>query len=488
LNQRGKVTPNKSPLNQAFAAVFASTTPVRLWLLLLSSCLTSVVFGVVAVITVEQHEHAAKTISSDAAPSVFAACQIKIAAAAMDASLASELLYDVKRRESHEMEEDFVKFRGVLSKYLVAAAKNITYGASESTPIENIQIALGELDQVAQKTRDLHAFNQNAEAIASYRNFLEILETKLYPNADALKKANADVLEQTYGNEKGISAMSRGLVTVMGLLLIGFLLYFQIYLSMHFRRRLNLPFIVITVVIALYLQNLTALLTDSSRQLKIAKEDAYNSIVSLLDARALAYDANAAESRWLLDRDNASKYEKCFFTDLSAVANFDKGHDFTSAIDTLKKELASNERLSTPGFSGDLAEEFANVRFEEEGETALEALEHLAKYSLIDKKMRELENGGNHEAALSIGLGYDPRGSNFQFSKFDDALKRTLAINQHHLDLSARKSGDDLIGLALYSFLLALLAVICAYLGVRDRLAEYQATTFTHRRLHKAAS
>jgi Four helix bundle sensory module for signal transduction len=472
----------QNTLKRSFGAAFAGTTPVRLWLLLLSLCIASVLFGVVAVITIEQHEHAAQTVSKDAAPSVFAACQIKIAAAAMDASLASELLYSLDRRERQEMEDDFAKFRTILSKQLVAAAKNITYGETEEEPIENIQIALGDLDISAQKARDLQAINKNAEAIACYQTFLNTLESKLYPNADRLKNANADVLEQTYANEKGISAMSRGLVTVVGLLLIGLILYLQLYVSVRFRRRINLPLLFITIVLALYVQKLTSALSDSARELKVAKEDAYNSIVSLLNVRALAYDANACESKWLLDRENQSKYEKRFFSDMSSIANFDDGSNYESAIASIKRELTSNERLSAPGFHGNLADEFANVRFEEEGETALETLEHLAKYSIIDSKMRALEKAGNHEVALSIGLGYDPHGSNFQFSKIDEALKRTLAINQHHMDLSSRKSADDLIGLALLSFLVSLLTVICGYLGLRNRLAEYQETPFIHRK------
>ena len=48
-------------------------------------------------------------------------------------------------------------------------------------------------------------------------------------------------------------------------------------------------------------------LWESSADIKVAKQDAFDSIAVLEAARAIAYDANGDESRWLLLKMNAGK-------------------------------------------------------------------------------------------------------------------------------------------------------------------------------------
>jgi hypothetical protein len=471
-----------SPLSQAVQSALSNVTPVRLWLLLFLISLCSVIFGIASIITIEQHEHAINTVGNDAAPSVIAAHQIKIGVEMMDASLADELLYPPNRREAQNMADEFEQSRLNVCKQLVAAAKNITYGTSEELPIEKIQIALGRFEMQAQQARDLHDAGEDSEAVGAYRGALTSLLTELLPNADKLNKANADVLEDTYAREKGISAMSRGFVMVMGLVLVGLLLYTQLYLSMHFRRRLNFPLIFITVVAAIFLQHLTSSLADSSNELKIAKEDAYNSIVALLDARANAYDANAAESRWLLDRKHAAVHEKYFREKMASVARFDAGHDFASTIARARTQLGNSEKFNLPGMSGSLADELNNIIFPEEGEAALESLKKLADYTATDAKMRQMESDGKHDQAVSVGLGYDPKGSNFLFSKFDDALGRTLKINEYHMKNAVNQATRELDGLVAGSLLVTFVALLCTYAGLRPRLEEYHPLYYLHKR------
>jgi hypothetical protein len=470
-----------SPIEQAVQSAFSSVTPVRLWLFLTLICLCSIVFGVAAVVTVDQHEHAIKTVGNDAAPSVIAAHQIRIGVEMMDAALADQLLYPPGKREAQNMEDEFEQARITVCKELVAAAKNITYGPAEQLPIENIQIALGKFEMQAQSARDLHNAGKATKTITAYRAALGTLLDQLLPNADALNKANADILEDTYAREKGISAMSRGFVIVMGLILIGLLLYTQIYLSMRFRRLLNLPLLLITVATAVFLQQLSASLADSSRELKVAKEDAYNSIVALLDARANAYDANAAESRWLLDREHAALHEKYFHDKMTAVAHFDPGQNYSDIIARARVQLGNGDKFNLPGFSGSLADEMNNIIFPEEGEAALESIKRLADYAGADEKMRRLESSGAHEAAIGLGLGYDPYGSNYLFSRFDDALGRTLKINEYHMKTAVNQALRELDGLVAGSLLLAFVAIFCAYAGLRPRLEEYQPLYYLHK-------
>jgi branched-subunit amino acid ABC-type transport system permease component len=474
-NQGGKqMTKTKiGPIRYMLRSCTSDITPVRLRLMFFINCLGTVIFGLLAVATVQQHEHAVKTLGFDAAPSVIAARQIKIGVEQMDTDLVTELLHLPGSREGLWMAEDFEKWRIVVCKQIVAAAKNITYGLAEQTPIENIEISLGQYEMQSQQAKDMHSLRLNRMTIDRYRDALQILEHRLLPNADALRKANADALESTYAQEESQAALSCGLVAVAGMLLIGSLLATQIYLARRFHRRLNLPLLIATFCLLFFVQKLYSTLMHNSSHLKIAKEDAYNSVIALLDARADSYEANAAMERWLLDRAHADEHEKTFLDKANSVACFAPGHDFTETIKRAEDQYAAEQKFNLSGFSGALADEFNNVRFEGEGQAALEALQDWSDYRAIDANMRQQEKLAAHEVALAVGLGYDPHAAKFSFAKFDDAVGRMLKINQYHFDKAIKEGMHDLKGLTVVSQLICLFVLFCIYAGFRPRLAEY---------------
>jgi len=462
-----------SPLRSGINLAFQNVTPTRLRLLLFLNCSAAILFAFAAVTTVQQHNHAVRTVGVDAAPSVIAAHEIKIGVQMMDADLADELLYPAQGAETVEERSDFEKWRVRASKQLVSAAKNITYGQAEQIPIENIQIAYGKYLMQVQNVRDLHNAQKADAALSAYRQGLENVQTEILPAADALNKANADVLETIYAEEKAATNLSRGFVLVTGLILIAALLYTQIFLSVHFRRRLNVPMLFATICVTLFLQKLGSALGDNSNFLKVAKEDSYNSIFSLLDARSNAYAALAAESRWLLDRQNAAVYQKEYSERVALVAKFDNGDNAAKTVQLAKNQLAANERLNLPGFSGSMADELGNARFPGEAQAAMEALEQFGDFCAFDAKIRDWENSGNHAAAVKLCLGYNPSQSKYSFSKFDDALERTLQINQDQLQYSVDAALHNLSGLSIGAEVIALIAGICACLGLLPRIEEY---------------
>jgi hypothetical protein len=459
------------PIRQIAHSVFQDVTPVRLRLLLVANCLAALFFCLVAVSTINQNQHAVKTVVLDAAPSVIAAHQIKIGVEQMDAALIDQLLVAPNQDESKELARQFDKWRVTAAKELIAAAKNITYGQSEQIPLENIADSLGQFEMQSQTALDMHNLDRNSDAVSAYRLARQTLTEKLFPNADALNKANADALESTYSQAESESALSCGFVLVVGMLLVALLVVTQMYLSKRFRRRVNVPLLIATICTFVFVQHLYSALRENDDRLKVAKEDAYNSMVALLDARANAYDADAAESRFLLL--GGKDEDKYFFDKAATVANFTQGHDFAQTTTQAEKQLASGEKINLPGFSGSLADELNNVRFEGEGKAALESLSAFGGYLQADKKMRQLETSGAHQAAIKVALGYDPEGSKFPFTKFDDALGRTLEINQNHFNLAVKDAFDDLNGLVMLSEVVSLLIAVCAYIGLRRRMEEY---------------
>ncbi len=462
------------PLRQIMSSAFRRATPARLRLFLIVDCIVVVAFCSFTVMTVKQHEHAGRTIGKDAGPSVIAAHEVKMAIQQMDACLSSQLLYKSDSNDSKIMEKRFEPWRIALCKHVVIAAKNITYGASEQVPIEDILGAFGRYLMQVQRTRDFHNAGNSAAALAEYRETLRTINKELVPAANALDKANFQILDSIYSGAKSNSKFLCGLVLFIGMLCIICLVVTQFYLFKRFRRRFNLPLLIATVASAFVVMHMYSELSESGEAMKVAKELSYDSILTLLDVRASAYNANAAQSRWLLDRENAALHDKEFHDNVNAMISFSPGHSFDSTILLAEAQLANRDhKFKLPGFSGTLATEFQNVSFEGEKYHMVEALKALKNFCAVDKQMRELEKAGNHDAAVELGLEYDPEASKSAFTKLDYALGTALRINLENFELAVDDAETDLRGLAILAEFFAVFVVVFVYFGLRSRMAEY---------------
>ncbi|MGA2597618.1 MAG: hypothetical protein ABSH09_11595, partial [Bryobacteraceae bacterium] len=263
------------------------------------------------------HRDAMKTVGKDSAPSIIAAQHIKSALADMDADAANELLgapdtasdavkaYEARREEAAEA--------------LIAAAENITYGESERAPIQSLQVGIGTYERLIQRARDLHE-RGDAKFVAAYREAAKLLDETLLPAADALDKANNEVLERTYQGQSVKSLSARTFLVLVGLSLLGALVGVQIFLARRMRRTLNLLLLAATLLVGATLRYTAGAMVTEQRQLKVAKEDAFMSIHALWRARAVSYWANSDESRYLLDKEHAAEHERDFFTKSAMLA------------------------------------------------------------------------------------------------------------------------------------------------------------------------
>ncbi len=464
----------RDPFRYIVDTVFADRTPTRLRLCLVSTCLVVLAFYFRAEGAIRSHEFALVTVGKNSAPSVVAANLIKGGLLKMDASLANQLLLKDQDADSLESFNHFETARATACQQLVVASANITYGPSEIKPIEQINLSLGRYQMQAQRTRDLYKLRPGPEVLKAYREGLAILNEELLPAVDQLCKVNGDTLESTFGSESAQSAMRISIVVVLGFVLIAVLGLTQIFLLIRFRRIFNPMLLAATIATLIFLNHLYSELTHSAGKLKRAKEDSYDSIVAVLSAQCSLYEANAAQSRWLLDRNRSAQYEQQFKKHMGSIVMFSGQHDIASSISLAQKQLADDEKLNLPGLTGTLAQEFANVRFEEEGQTALEALQALKEYRDADARMRSFENSGQHESALRIGLGYHPFAAKYSFTKLDDAFNRLIKINQNHFEDQIRDAAKDLAGLQALARLFLLLVTVCAFFGLSPRFAEFR--------------
>lgn len=65
----------------------------------------------------------------------------------------------------------------------------------------------------------------------------------------------------------------------------------------------------------------SAQLAAEASHLQMAKKDAFDSILALTQARAVSYDANADESRYLVDPGRAAQYQQAFLSKSQQLAD-----------------------------------------------------------------------------------------------------------------------------------------------------------------------
>jgi hypothetical protein len=216
------------------------------------------------------------------------------------------------------------------------------------------------------------------------------------------------------------------------------------------------------------------LFTSESNHLRVAKKDAFTSILALTQARAVSYDANADESRYLVDPDRADQYQQAFLAKSQQLV------DLTSATlanwdqrlgDAIQAYQRDNNDVGWGGFFGT---EFRNITFVGERAEAENALLRYQAYQLDDRRIRALATSGNLAGAIAFCTSYAPGDSNYAFDQYDRALAALIATNQHAFDQAVGDGKSELGGWTVSLWIGCVLLLALLWAGVWPRLAEYQ--------------
>jgi hypothetical protein len=406
--------------------------------------------------TLGNARQAVKTIGRDAAPSIIAAQEIGSALADLDANAANYLIGTASHRA--DAVRVYENRRVQATSRLVDAAQNITYGDEEKLPIHTMLQELGRYFELFAEARYRHDSGDDKGALDAYRNATSLMHTKILSAANQLDRANRGYMDDVYAHQKRASeGVEAAAIGVGGALLVALVLT-QIYTFRKMRRMVNPPLAVATVLAFGFIIHLVSAFGNARTDLKIAKEDAFASIHALWKARAIAYDANGDESRYLLDRANATQLETSF--------------------DARVRDLTTVPRMKNPDragkFQGLFGDELENITFPSERAAAVQMIARFADYYEIDRNMRQLERAGNHAAAVELCIGSLSNESNAAFERFDDALMKVIKINRDEFD-DAIARGDAALGRAEWIDPAIVLAiVVLSWLGIRARLREYE--------------
>ena len=312
-------------------------------------------------------------------------------------------------------------------------------------------------------------------ATGYYRRATDLMRTGILPAVSALTTVSAGALDRAYQAGQGTAVTSGVAVAVAGVLLVAALGAFQVYLARRYRRVVNPALAAATIAAVVFTGVACDRLGNASGQLTVAKQDAFDSILALTEARAVSYDANADESRYLVDPARAAQYQQGFLSKSQLLAAVGRvgisGYDAALAADV----NAYRRDNADVRFGGYLGAEFGNITFPGERAAAVATLLAYQRYQRDDRTLRALARV-DRPAAVAFDVGPGAGQSDGAFTAYDAALGSLIAINERAFG-AALRSGQGAVGGAALGFpaAAAVLLAVLTLAAVRPRLAEYRA-------------
>ena len=312
-----------------------------------------------------------------------------------------------------------------------------------------------------------------AASLGYYQQATDLMATSILPAVSSLTSVSASKLNASYTDGTSTARATAGVVIAAGVALIAVLVALQLYLSARFRRLVNPALVAATLVAVALVITAATRLSAEAGHLKVAKQDAFDSILALTQARAVSYDANADESRYLIDPARAAQYQQSFLAKSQQLANVGNvgifGYDAALATDI----RAYDGDNSDVRFGGDLGAEFGNITFPGERAAAVRTLLAYQVYERDDRKLRALAKT-NLAAAVAYDIGTAPGQSDSAFNQYDADLSSVIAINSAAFaDAIQAGQGDTAPWNLAFPVAGAALLAVLVLAGVRRRLAEY---------------
>ncbi len=397
--------------------------------------------------------YTAQAVGMDTVPSIIAAQNIKATLAnahsnAMNAMVTNEKLggkfWNLYRSDLNS-----------LHSQLVDASKSITYGDAERIPLTTISSNISAYEYTVGG-----AVANGAEiSVDQFMEANRLMQQKILPASTALNKVNLSQLESIYnGYDKNINILI-AIMIAAGLVFLLILILTQVHLFKRTHRILNTGLLLATILFSASLIYSISALTSIKGDLNTAKNDAFASINSLWNAKAVAYNAKSIESLYLLH----------------------EGTGIVQTADTINFNLSSKRLYSDPKAAADgsvsegyLNGTLSNTTSPEERDILNTAIEQWIKYVEIDKQVHSLEYDSKHDEAIALSVGNAVGQANYEFEKFDEALGNTIKINQTNFDSSIEAAFKTLriFPYVLLSFLLLITAA--CILGMKARMDEYK--------------
>ncbi|WP_331766281.1 hypothetical protein [Embleya sp. NBC_00896] len=471
------------------------STPQSLRLLVAGVVVLLVAYVGVLLSAISAADDGLRVVGRTAGPQVVSANALHGALAGMDAELANTVLVGDEPGLGFSREQALASFaanRKALGQAIEETGAGID-GDDARRALADLIEQVGRYDNLAGQVTlldhqsDGRALTDVSPALALLRQASDLMRGTLLPEADRLSAGNAQAVEVTYTDTYG-DARGLGLWSLLpGVALVVVLVGGQMFVARRTRRVFNPWMLTATAVVAVLVCAGTGTTLSAAENLRVAKKDAFDSVLALTRATAIAKDANGDESRFLADRARAADAERAFAAKSQQLATFD-GVDLDRYAEALRVSvtgLPGFAKGAEPPFGGQFGREFRNITFAGERAAAEEALRWYARYQLYDRQMRAMVARGDIRGAIDFTTGYGENDSNWSFHHFIEALDAVTLINRTHMDSATDAGLDGLAGRGPAAGVLALVVAVLVWAGVRPRLAEYRTGEQSTRRLFR---
>ena len=431
-------------------------TPRLLLAALAGVWLSALLFFLAAVIGMNQRQQALQIVSQNLAPKIIAAQRIKAGLSDMDATAADVLL--LPHNEQQEQCDDRYEMRRVEVTEALRSVAQIGSRANEAEDkaLRDLSNALGTYENDVAVARLLHLRNQLGSRLVFRVTHSEMHDT-LLPSADAFSKAVRDSLDASYKRQETLSRVMGLAAWGVGLLTLAALIATQIFLSRRTRRTLNLALLGATALALVLLLYTQRLFSQEEAALQTVKAS-FASVSNLWQARALAFDADAEESRWLMDTPQAPQYEQAYLAQSALL---------------MAPPPASGQPSPAGADPGILAMAETNAASNGAKAKAQEMLSKYSAFAATDRELRDMEQHNHHSDAVNFCIGRRPGQHDRAFLDFDAALDAMLTEEKSAFDAAAAEGLAHLAGFNALAGILLLAILALSGIGLRARLQEY---------------
>jgi hypothetical protein len=394
----------------------------------------------------------------NAAPSIVAADHLQALAASADANGLNAVVTQ-SAPDAYAWSQYRKDMRAAYEE-LTTASQYTTYGFQQLGPIQTMGSALSQYDNAMGQLQIQTSGHLASDPTAGHN----ILVQTILPARLALVQTDYSHLNQQYAAHRDTIGSRMAFVWIAFLLLLGVLVWTQVYLFRHTHRIINIGYAAATAITLVCMIFALSAFNTSESQLVMAKQQSFDSINTLWSVRATAYLMNADESLYLLNAKNPQA--------LAAVEdNFTR---YQRQIVDVDPQKALDDMKNGVPFGGYLGEQLSRATYDGEDVAIRNAIQRFANYVAIDTQVRQLLESGNVQQAQALVLGSNPGQAALTFAQFDSAMWNAIDINQFQFDLQIDSALSHL-GPVPYVLGVALLAIIVAtIIGMKPRLDEYR--------------
>jgi len=414
------------------------STPTFLYAMLMVVISLATVWTIGIYMSVSSSRNALDTVAMRAVPSIIAAKEIRARLLEMDASAATEFLGEGAAGRAREQYE---AARATVSQLLVNASNQKGASAEQQAGLSTVLTKLQQYNGTIETAR-ANARQGFPVGAAWMRSSGNLLRTEILPAVDQLDKINQAYLDSQYAaHRKGVT-FNLMVGVASGIALLGALLYTQIFLSGRMRRTIN-PLLAAASVLVVVVTGLFGIsLKSSDNNLRLATEQAFTSVQSVWQARAVAYDAKADQGLYLIQRGGGKKYEDSF--DVKAKSLIDNIQQ-SNRVEQLTSEPARKDMVT-------------------------------AYQGFVDMQgqLKQLDKGGERTRAVQMAVSNGAGSANAVFAKLDSAFESVLKTDKGLFDQSVASAKASLSLLDLICMAAAFITVLLTWAGLRPRINEYR--------------